>query len=254
MPFTTPMAWEAVAYYDGKDGREHFADHAVGTGPLSALPLREAASLHAGAQRALVRQPARRAPTHPAPSFPAQIDPRDIADGRIDAAYAGRRLPFVDRVKFYRERENIPRFNKLLQGYYDDGGIVKESFDAVVQGDRLSPEMQARGMRLDKTVEPSIRYIGFNMDDPVLGTPAGERGRKLRQAMSVAVDSNQYLELFLNGRGVPAQTPAAAGHLRLRRQLQEPLSPVRPRPRAPAAGRGRLQERHRSRPPTPASS
>ena len=60
-------------------------------------------------------------------------------------------------MKFYRERENIPRFNKLLQGYYDDGGIIKESFDAVVQGDRLSPQMQARGMRLDKTVEPSIR-------------------------------------------------------------------------------------------------
>src|SRR6478609_6629720 len=34
MPFTTPMPWEAVAYYDGKGGREHFADHAVGTGPF----------------------------------------------------------------------------------------------------------------------------------------------------------------------------------------------------------------------------
>jgi len=61
-------------------------------------------------------------------------------------------------------------------------------------------------MRLDKTVEPSIRYVGFNMEDPVVGAAAGERGRKLRQAMSVAIDSSQYLELFLNGRGVPAQT------------------------------------------------
>src|SRR5215470_3885767 len=33
MPFTTPVAWEAVAAYDGKDGRDSFADHAVGTGP-----------------------------------------------------------------------------------------------------------------------------------------------------------------------------------------------------------------------------
>ena len=32
MPFTTPMPWEAVAYYDGKDGRPNFSDHAVGTG------------------------------------------------------------------------------------------------------------------------------------------------------------------------------------------------------------------------------
>ena len=85
-------------------------------------------------------------------------------------------MPFVDRVKFYRERESIPRFNKLLQGYYDDGGIIKESFDAVIQGDRLSPQMQARGMRLDKTVEPSIFYVGFNMDDPMRGR-AGRRAR-----------------------------------------------------------------------------
>ena len=26
-------------------------------------------------------------------------------------------------------------------------------------------------MRLDKEVEPTIFYIGFNMDDPVVGTP-----------------------------------------------------------------------------------
>jgi ABC-type transport system substrate-binding protein len=109
-------------------------------------------------------------------------------------------------VNFQREREGIPQFNKLLEGYYDDGGIIKESFDAVIQNGRLSPAMQARGMRLDVTVEPSIFYVGFNMEDPVVGTPAGERGRKLRQAMSVAIDSRQYLELFLNGRGLPAQT------------------------------------------------
>ena len=31
MPFTTPMPWEAVAYYDGREGRANFADQAVGT-------------------------------------------------------------------------------------------------------------------------------------------------------------------------------------------------------------------------------
>ena len=93
-------------------------------------------------------------------------------------------------------------------------------------------EMQARGMRLDKKVEPTIFYVGFNMDDPVVGAPAGERGRKLRQAMSLAIDAKQYLELFLNGRGVLGADAAAAGDLRLRRQLQEPLPPARPGPRA----------------------
>ena len=205
MPFTTPLAWEAVAYYTGKDGRASFSDHAVGTGPFR-LSLYEKQYRFTLERNELWygRNPANVGA--PGTVFPSQIDAQDVAEGRIDPAYAGRRMPFVDRVKFYRERESVPQFNKFLQGYYDDGGIIKESFDSVIEAGRLSPPMQARGMRLDKTVEPTIFYVGFNMEDPVLGTPAGERGRKLRQAMSLAIDSRQYLELFLNGRGMPAQT------------------------------------------------
>jgi peptide/nickel transport system substrate-binding protein len=205
MPFTTPVAWEAVAAYDGKDGRDSFADHAVGTGPFR-LALYEKQYRFSLARNELWYGTLTANSDAPGAVFPTEIDPKDIAEGRIDPAYAGRRLPFVDRVTFHREREGIPQFNKLLEGYYDDGGIIKESFDAVIQSGRLSPAMQARGMRLDVTVEPSIFYVGFNMEDPVVGTPAGERGRRLRQAMSVAIDSRQYLELFLNGRGLPAQT------------------------------------------------
>ena len=205
MPFTTPVAWEAVAAYDGKDGRDSFADHAVGTGPFR-LALYEKQYRFSLARNELWYATSTANRDAPGTLFPTAIDPKDVAEGRIDPAYAGRRLPFIDRVTFHREREDIPQFNKLIEGYYDDGGIIKESFDAVIQGGRLSPAMQAHGMRLDVSVEPSIFYVGFNMEDPVVGTPAGERGRRLRQAMSVAVDSHQYLELFLNGRGLPAQT------------------------------------------------
>src|SRR5690606_25991287 len=33
MPFTTPVPWEGVATYDGKDGRLSFGAHPVGSGP-----------------------------------------------------------------------------------------------------------------------------------------------------------------------------------------------------------------------------
>jgi ABC-type transport system substrate-binding protein len=71
--------------------------------------------------------------------------------------------------------------------------------------------MLARGLRLDTVVAPRIFYRGYNLVDPLVGKPAGERGRKLRQAMSVAIDIRQYLELFLNRRGVPAQSPLPPG-------------------------------------------
>ena len=34
----------------------------------------------------------------------------------------------------------------------------------------------------------AVYYIGFNMDDAVVGSKAGERSKKLRQAMSLAVN------------------------------------------------------------------
>jgi ABC-type transport system substrate-binding protein len=58
---------------------------------------------------------------------------------------------------------------------------------------------------------PAVYYLGFNMDDPVVGAKAGERGRKLRQAMSLVIDTREFNRIFQNGRGVPAQSPIPPG-------------------------------------------
>lgn len=206
-PFTTPTPWEAVAYYDGNDGRDRFADHPVGTGPFFL------AVYDKQYRYVLQRNEDWYGLTTQAPGtvFPREGEPHDVTEGLIDAAYIGKHMPFLDRIEFRREREGIPRFNKFLQGYYDNGGIIKESFDAVIENDRLSDEMADLGMSLDKVTQPSIFYIGFNMDDPVVGRAGGERSRKLRQAMSLVIDTDEYLRLFTNGRGVAAQSPLPPG-------------------------------------------
>jgi oligopeptide transport system substrate-binding protein len=222
MPFTTPMAWEAVAYYDGKEGRPNLADRAVGTGPFRLVLYEKQHRFTLKRNEAWYGRTAAHADA-PGAFFPTEIDKEDIEAKRIDPAYAGRRLPFLDEIRFTREKESIPRFNKFLQGYYDDSGIIKESFDAVIVNGDLSPEMKARGMRLDKEVEPSVFYIGFNMEDATVGAPAGEKGRKLRQAMSLAVDVEQYLRLFTNGRGVPAQSPLPPGIFGYNKDYRNPF-------------------------------
>ena len=210
MPFTTPVPWEAVAYYNGEGDRDRFADHPVGSGPFAMVEYDKESKfvLEANPNWYGVRHPEWRAP---GATYPTDGEAEDEAAGRLAPQYRGQPLPFIERVEFRREKESIPRFNKFLQGYYDASGIVKESFDTVVLEDRLSPSMAARGIELEKTVGPAIFYLGFNMDDAEVGAPAGQRGRLLRQAMSLAIDSEEYARLFQNGRGVPAQSVVPPG-------------------------------------------
>ena len=53
-------------------------------------------------------------------------------------------------------------------------------------------------------------YMGFNMLDPVVGGES-ERARKLRQAISIAIDQEEFISIFLNGRGIAAQGPIPPG-------------------------------------------
>jgi ABC-type transport system substrate-binding protein len=71
--------------------------------------------------------------------------------------------------------------------------------------------MEKMGVELSKTPVPAVFYIGFNMDDPVVGSSGGESARKLRQAMSLAIDSEEFIRLFMNDRGIPADSPIPPG-------------------------------------------
>lgn len=214
MPFTSPVPWEAVAYYDGREGRDAFADHPVASGPFVLTRYDRQARI------VLERNPNWYGLRHPEWRAPGAVFP-DVADlppesmppeqrARFTRA-AGQPLPFLERVEYRREKEPIPAFTKFLQGYYDSAGVVRESFNKVVQENGLSEEMRRLGMDLERSVVPAVFYIGFNMDDPVVGRAAGERSRKLRQAMSLAVDVSEYKRLFMNGRGLNAESPLPPG-------------------------------------------
>ncbi len=205
MPFATPMPWEAIEHYDGKEGRGLLQDHPVGSGPylLSEYDRQARIVLSRNPNWYGLRHPEWNAP---GAVFPSQGEPDDFGPSQIDPRRKGQRLAQIERAEYRREKEAIPAFTKFLQGYFDNSGIINESFDKVVRDDRLSDEMKSYGMRLDKSVEASVYYIGFNMEDRVVGAPSADKSRKLRQAMSLVVDVEEYLRLFNNGRGVPAQT------------------------------------------------
>ncbi len=154
-----------------------------------------------------------RNPNYKGEVYPAEGEPGDAQAGLLKDA--GKPLPFIDRVVFSLEKEQIPYWNKFLQGYYDASGISSDTFDQAVQfsgqGDvTLSDDMIERGIKLQTSVATTVFYLGFNMLDPVVGGN-GERARKLRQAISIVVDQEEMISIFRNGRGIAAQGPIPPG-------------------------------------------
>jgi peptide/nickel transport system substrate-binding protein len=205
MPFFAPVPWEAERFFQqpGMAEKNFTLDWwPVGTGPYMLT------ENNPNARMVLERNPNFRGEP-----YPSEGEPGDAAAGLL--ADAGKTMPFVDRVVFSREKESIPYWNKFLQGYYDASAIPSDTFDQAVRvavgGEvGLTPEMQARGIKLRTSVDTTILYLGVNWLDSVVGG-SSERARKLRQALAIAVDWEEYISIFLNGRGRVAQDPLAPG-------------------------------------------
>lgn len=196
MPFTTPIPQEAVAYYDSSrfPGRPEFRDHPVGTGGYVLKDYQK------GRRIQLERNPNFRLE-----QYPSEGDPGDSEAGLLEDA--GRRLPLVDTWVFTTIKEAIPAWNLFRQGYLDTSGIPREFFDRVITREGgLSQQMQERGVRLYRSKQLTTYYFAFNLDDPVVG-----RNKKLRQAISSAIHTAEYIELYENGLGEVAQGPLPPG-------------------------------------------
>lgn len=205
MPFFAPMPWEADLFYnqDGMDDRNITLDwFPIGTGPYYLTD----------------NNPNRNMILEKNPNFAGELYPSDGTQEDKDNGLlndAGKALPFIDKAIYSLEKEAMPRWNKFIQGYYDSSGIGSDSFDQAIRIDnqgqpQLTPMMKARDIRLYTMVSSTDYYMGFNMLDPIIGGYS-ERARLLRQAISIAVDYEEYISIFLNGRGIVAQGPIPPG-------------------------------------------
>jgi oligopeptide transport system substrate-binding protein len=205
MPFFAPIPYEADQFYSqaGMKERNITLDwFPVGTG---AYMLTE----NNPNRRMVLRQN----PNFRGESYPTTGMPGDASAGWLKNA--GESMPFIESAVYSLEKEAIPSWTKFLQGFYDSSGIVSDSFDQAVQfstdGEaELTAEMRERRISLATSVRASSSYIGFNMMDAVVGggTP---RARLLRRAISIAIDYEELISIFANGRGIPSQGPIPPG-------------------------------------------
>jgi oligopeptide transport system substrate-binding protein len=189
MTYTAAVPNEAVEDY-GKD----FVNHPVGTG---AFRLKEWTKRY--------RMILARNPTYRDERYPDEGEPGDREAGLL--ADAGKRLPLVDEFYLPIVTEDPPAWIMFKQGYLDASGITKDNFkEAISPTLGLTAEFREKGITLTKAPEESVYYVGFNMSDPVVGPNS-----KLRQAMSLAYDTEWRIKYLYDGRAIPAQGPIPPG-------------------------------------------
>jgi ABC-type transport system substrate-binding protein len=205
MPFFAPLPWEVDRFYTqaAAVAQNITLDRfPVGTGPFTL-------AMNQSNYRMILRRNRQfHGETYPTHGMPEDRALQLLAD-------EGKPLPFLDQAVFVLEKESIPRWHKFLQGYYDNSGIGTDVFDQAVQlavggGIELTPSLQAKGIRLLTDISPTISYYAFNMLDDVVGG-YGDQQRQLRQALSIALDTEEYIRIFLNDRGIVAQGPLPPG-------------------------------------------
>ena len=153
--------------------------------------------------------------------FPAEGAPGDLEAGNLRDA--GKRIPFLDRAVFRLEKEPLSLWTKFLQGYYDRSGethgytiqFFDQAFVVGAGGTEMAPEMKQYDLSMSPAVQPAVYWYGFNMRDPVVGGYTDDK-RKLRRALQIAFQTEEYLNVFYKGNGIAADNPippGIAGHL-----------------------------------------
>jgi ABC-type transport system substrate-binding protein len=225
MTFLAPVPWEADAFYaqPGMAAAGLSLDAwPVGTGPYMMSEYVQ------DRRHVMVKNPHYRGEPYPCEGMP-----EDQAGGLL--ADCGKSMPFIDKLVFLIEKEAVPLKSKFRQGYYDVPEIERTEYGveyAIDMDDSaaVKQEYTEKGFKLPKLVDLSSWFLGFNMLDPVLGkgeTPEQQaKNRKLRQALSIAIDWDEFTRIFPKKGGETAMGPLPAGLFGSRHGTVEGMNPV----------------------------
>lgn len=206
-----PVPAECFYYYDGQkhngSRRPTYDRHPVASGPYL---LDE---WHSNYRMVLKKNPAYRKTDR----YPHSGEEEDANIGLLENA--GVELPIVDEFRFQIIKAGPTIWTLFDQGYLDRAGIPREVFDQVIVDQGLSERYIERGVRLDTAVDVSTYWWYFNMKDPVVGS-----NRRLRQAISLAVDREELIARFLNDRGVVAHSIIPPGIEGYTKDFKNPYS------------------------------
>jgi ABC-type transport system substrate-binding protein len=201
---TGAVAREVIEAY-GEDG----PSHPVGTGPFRLKEYTRSSKIVLEAS----------------PSYRGKVwnfEPGDDArDGEIVARMHGRKLPAVGRVEISIMEETQSRWLAFQRGETDlEYALSEVAPRFMTDAGQLKPEFAARGIKLDRTVDPEITYLYFNTQEKI-----GERANPLagfskekialRRAIAMAYKVDDQVRIIRKGQAIRAHfpvPPGVAGH------------------------------------------
>ena len=225
MTFMAPVPWEADKFY----AQPGMARSGL---TLNVWPVGTGAYMLADyvqdRRHVLKRNPNFRGEPYPCEGMPGEKEAGLLAD-------CGKTMPFIDTLVFNAEKESVPLKAKFVQGFLDVPEIERTEFGIeyaldMADSDRVNKAYTEKGFKLPRLSDISNWYVGFNWLDPVVGkgsTPDEQlRNRKLRQALSIAIDWEEYSRVFPKKGGETAMGPLPGGLIGSRHGTPEGINPI----------------------------
>lgn len=192
---TAAVAREVIEKYSESDGRT--MSNPVGTGPYKLGQWVRSSKI------VLEANPEYR-------GFVWDFSAQEPGDDRLVAQMKGKKMPRVGRVEVYIMEEDQSRWLAFQNGELDIMNMEGPMAPNAIQDGKLKPELAAKGIRLDRIIDPEIRYIYWNMLDPVVGGLAKEK-IALRRALAMSYDVEAEIKVVRNGQAVEANYPIPPG-------------------------------------------
>lgn len=121
------------------------------------------------------------------------------------------KLPFIKNIRIQVVEQEEERWKKFKNGELDILDVPKNKLSVIANPKSdISRTLKEQGVATKHFPRQTTRWIGFNMNDEVLG-----KNRHLRKAISYALDYDKYIEIITNNTNLKSNSifnPSIAGY------------------------------------------
>lgn len=175
---------------------DRIMEHPVGTGPFKLSEWRRSSRI------VFVRNP-----NYRDDYFEASPPADSALSQQVNAQMKGRKLPQIDKVEVSIIEEAQPRWLAFLGNEHDLMERLPAAFvNVAIPQNKLAPNLQKRGIQMQRAPLMDVTYAFFNMDHPVVGGYTPDKVA-LRRAISLAYNTAEEVRLPRRNQAIVSQGP-----------------------------------------------